>query len=205
MQARRHAGGVRRQRRFALQHGGRPDRGGATQARQRDHRQHRAGELISHRGGEPEAQGERRSHLCPLCRLCSGDQCTARRTCHVGARGLPERRGADAVGPAARARCRHPGAGRGAARRSDHRRIRLPGFRARQLVRRGRSGEDAEGNARPDRRLVRRRPEVKEAKEKLAAIGLYPSGLCGPDFGAFLHQQYEDYAEVIRSANIRAE
>jgi tripartite-type tricarboxylate transporter receptor subunit TctC len=47
--------------------------------------------------------------------------------------------------------------------------------------------------------------KVKEAKEKLAAIGLYPSGLCGPDFGAFLHQQYEDYAEVIRSANIRAE
>jgi tripartite-type tricarboxylate transporter receptor subunit TctC len=47
--------------------------------------------------------------------------------------------------------------------------------------------------------------KVKEAKEKLVSIGLYPSGVCGPEFGAFLRKQYEDYAEVIRAAQIHAD
>ena len=47
--------------------------------------------------------------------------------------------------------------------------------------------------------------KVKQVKDRLVAIGLYPSGLCGSQFGAFLRRQYEDYADVIRSANVRAE
>jgi tripartite-type tricarboxylate transporter receptor subunit TctC len=47
--------------------------------------------------------------------------------------------------------------------------------------------------------------KVRAAKEKLVSIGLYPSGVCGTQFGAFLRQQYEDYAELIRAAHIRAE
>jgi tripartite-type tricarboxylate transporter receptor subunit TctC len=38
---------------------------------------------------------------------------------------------------------------------------------------------------------------------KLSAQGLYPAGLCGADFRAYL--QYDEYGRVIREANIKAE
>jgi tripartite-type tricarboxylate transporter receptor subunit TctC len=40
---------------------------------------------------------------------------------------------------------------------------------------------------------------------RLAAIGLYPVGACGTDFGAHLRRQYEGYGRIIREANIKAE
>jgi tripartite-type tricarboxylate transporter receptor subunit TctC len=47
-----------------------------------------------------------------------------------------------------------------------------------------------------------RTPEVKA---KLSAQGYYPVGMCGKDFGALLHKQYDEYGRVIREANIKAE
>jgi tripartite-type tricarboxylate transporter receptor subunit TctC len=46
---------------------------------------------------------------------------------------------------------------------------------------------------------------VPEVKAKLAIQGLYPVGMCGADFGAYLHKQYDEYGRVIREANIKAE
>ena len=40
-------------------------------------------------------------------------------------------------------------------------------------------------------------------KSKLAPQGLYPVGLCGADFAAYLRKQHADYGRIIREANIR--
>jgi tripartite-type tricarboxylate transporter receptor subunit TctC len=47
--------------------------------------------------------------------------------------------------------------------------------------------------------------QVPEVKAKLVAQGLYPVGICGADFGAFVRKQYDDYGRAIREANIKAE
>ena len=44
-----------------------------------------------------------------------------------------------------------------------------------------------------------------DIKAKLAALGLFPNGTCGADFGAILHKDYEEYGRVIREANIKME
>ena len=44
-----------------------------------------------------------------------------------------------------------------------------------------------------------------ETKAKLAAQGLYPAGICGADFAAFLRAQHDLYGRVIREANIKAQ
>jgi tripartite-type tricarboxylate transporter receptor subunit TctC len=46
---------------------------------------------------------------------------------------------------------------------------------------------------------------VPEIAEKLAGQGIYPVGICGAEFGAFMRKQFEDYGRIIREANIRAE
>jgi tripartite-type tricarboxylate transporter receptor subunit TctC len=45
--------------------------------------------------------------------------------------------------------------------------------------------------------------QVPEVKAKLAVQGLYPAGICGADFGAFVRKQYDDYGRAIREANIK--
>jgi len=47
-----------------------------------------------------------------------------------------------------------------------------------------------------------RAPEVKA---KLVAQGFSPVAMCGAEFAALLHKQYEDYSRIIREANISAE
>jgi tripartite-type tricarboxylate transporter receptor subunit TctC len=47
--------------------------------------------------------------------------------------------------------------------------------------------------------------QVPEAKEKLAAQGLYPVAACGADFATHLRRQFDDYGRVIREANIKGE
>ncbi len=47
--------------------------------------------------------------------------------------------------------------------------------------------------------------QAPEIKTKLAAFGFYPSFLCGADFAAYVRRQYDEYGEIIRKANIRAE
>ncbi len=42
-------------------------------------------------------------------------------------------------------------------------------------------------------------------KAKLATLGLYPVGLCGDVFAAFLRAKYDEYAKIIRDANIKGE
>ena len=47
--------------------------------------------------------------------------------------------------------------------------------------------------------------KAPEVKEKLAVQELYPMGVCGADFAAFLRQQNEEYARVIKEANFKLE
>jgi tripartite-type tricarboxylate transporter receptor subunit TctC len=47
--------------------------------------------------------------------------------------------------------------------------------------------------------------KAADMKPKLAKQGLLPVGTCGADFGAYLRKQFEEYAQVIREANIKAE
>jgi tripartite-type tricarboxylate transporter receptor subunit TctC len=47
--------------------------------------------------------------------------------------------------------------------------------------------------------------KIPEIKAKFAVQGLYPVGICGADFGAFIRKQYDEYGRVIREANIKAE
>lgn len=47
--------------------------------------------------------------------------------------------------------------------------------------------------------------QAPDVQTKLAAQGLYPSGLCGADFGAHLRGQYEMYGKIIRDVNMKAE
>ncbi|HEY6259826.1 MAG TPA: tripartite tricarboxylate transporter substrate-binding protein [Xanthobacteraceae bacterium] len=42
-------------------------------------------------------------------------------------------------------------------------------------------------------------------REKLQVLEMYPVGACGADFGAHLRRQFDDYARVIREADIKAE
>lgn len=47
--------------------------------------------------------------------------------------------------------------------------------------------------------------KAPEVKEKLAAQELYPMGLCGADFAAFLQKQNEEYSRVIKETNFKLE
>ena len=46
---------------------------------------------------------------------------------------------------------------------------------------------------------------VPEVQAKLTALGYRPAPTCGADFRAFLRQQFDEYGEIIRSANIKAD
>ncbi len=45
--------------------------------------------------------------------------------------------------------------------------------------------------------------QAPDVKAKLALQGLYPVGLCGAAFGAFIRQRYDEYGEAIRVSNIK--
>jgi tripartite-type tricarboxylate transporter receptor subunit TctC len=47
--------------------------------------------------------------------------------------------------------------------------------------------------------------ETAAVREKLALQEMYPAGTCGADFAAYLRHQFDDYARVIREADIKAE
>jgi tripartite-type tricarboxylate transporter receptor subunit TctC len=47
--------------------------------------------------------------------------------------------------------------------------------------------------------------KAPDMKPKLAKQGLFPIGTCGAEFGAYMRKQFEEYAQVIREANIKAE
>ena len=47
--------------------------------------------------------------------------------------------------------------------------------------------------------------KVPDVQAKLAAQGLYPSGLCGVQFAAHLRQQYESLGKIIREVNMKAQ
>ena len=47
--------------------------------------------------------------------------------------------------------------------------------------------------------------KVPELQPKLAQQGLFPVGLCGAPFGDFMRRSAEDYARIIREANIKVE
>jgi tripartite-type tricarboxylate transporter receptor subunit TctC len=45
--------------------------------------------------------------------------------------------------------------------------------------------------------------QAAKVKAKFAELGFYPGGLCGADFAALLHKQYEEYGNIIRDANMK--
>jgi tripartite-type tricarboxylate transporter receptor subunit TctC len=45
--------------------------------------------------------------------------------------------------------------------------------------------------------------QAPKVKAKFAELGFYPGGLCGADFSALLHKQYEEYGRIIRDANMK--
>jgi tripartite-type tricarboxylate transporter receptor subunit TctC len=47
--------------------------------------------------------------------------------------------------------------------------------------------------------------QAPETRTKLVAQALYPVGMCGMDFAAFIRKQFDDYGRVIREANIKTE
>jgi tripartite-type tricarboxylate transporter receptor subunit TctC len=47
--------------------------------------------------------------------------------------------------------------------------------------------------------------QVPEVKAKLVAYALYPVAMCGDAFAAHMRKSYDEYARVIREANIHAE
>jgi tripartite-type tricarboxylate transporter receptor subunit TctC len=47
--------------------------------------------------------------------------------------------------------------------------------------------------------------QVPEIKTKLATQGLYPVGMCGADFAVYLRKQYDEYGQIIREANLKAD
>jgi tripartite-type tricarboxylate transporter receptor subunit TctC len=47
--------------------------------------------------------------------------------------------------------------------------------------------------------------QAPDVKSKLAVQELYPQGICGAEFGAFLRKQYDDYGRQIREANFKLE
>jgi tripartite-type tricarboxylate transporter receptor subunit TctC len=47
--------------------------------------------------------------------------------------------------------------------------------------------------------------QVPEVKTKLINLALYPVGICGADFAAYLHKQNEDYGRLIRDAKLKAQ
>jgi tripartite-type tricarboxylate transporter receptor subunit TctC len=44
-----------------------------------------------------------------------------------------------------------------------------------------------------------------QLRAKLVVQGLYPVGMCGAEFGAFIRKRYDEYGRVIRETNIKAE
>jgi tripartite-type tricarboxylate transporter receptor subunit TctC len=44
-----------------------------------------------------------------------------------------------------------------------------------------------------------------EVKSKLALQGLYPVGMCGDEFAAYVKKRFDDYGEMIRESNIKAQ
>jgi tripartite-type tricarboxylate transporter receptor subunit TctC len=47
--------------------------------------------------------------------------------------------------------------------------------------------------------------QAPEVKPKLVVQGLYPTGICGVEFAAYLRSQFDDLGRIIREANIKAE
>lgn len=47
--------------------------------------------------------------------------------------------------------------------------------------------------------------QSSEVRKKLEAVGLYPAVQCGKDFADFINSQSDDYAHIIRDANIKVE
>jgi len=44
-----------------------------------------------------------------------------------------------------------------------------------------------------------------EVKAKLALQGLYPVGMCGDEFAAYIRKRFDDYGEMIKESNIKAQ
>jgi len=44
--------------------------------------------------------------------------------------------------------------------------------------------------------------KAPDMKPKLAQQGLFPVGICGAQFGAYLQRMVDDYTRIIREANI---
>jgi tripartite-type tricarboxylate transporter receptor subunit TctC len=53
--------------------------------------------------------------------------------------------------------------------------------------------------------LIRAATNSPEGKSKANALGLYPTGICGAEYGAFLQKELEETGRVVREAGIKGE
>jgi len=44
-----------------------------------------------------------------------------------------------------------------------------------------------------------------EMKPRLAEQGLFPVGMCGAEWGAYIHKQFDEYSRIVRESNMKAE
>jgi tripartite-type tricarboxylate transporter receptor subunit TctC len=47
--------------------------------------------------------------------------------------------------------------------------------------------------------------QMPEVRKRLDVLGLYPVGICGAEYRAYMRKQYDIYGRVIREANIKAD
>jgi tripartite-type tricarboxylate transporter receptor subunit TctC len=53
--------------------------------------------------------------------------------------------------------------------------------------------------------LIKAAINSAEGRSKANALGLYPTGFCGAEYGAFLQKEFEETGRVVREAGIKAE
>jgi len=47
--------------------------------------------------------------------------------------------------------------------------------------------------------------QAPAVKARLDVLGLSPKSMCGPEFGAYMRSQRDEYARILRDANIKGE
>ena len=153
------------------------------------------------------ARGQRHDDLRSLHRQRAGRDGGDGAARDLGVCRLCGRFGERQGGQASRAGRRHDEADRATAGCADLRRIRIQEPGSRQLVRHRRAGATRRRKSLSLRfagwlKAALQDPEVKA---KLALQGLYPVGMCGDEFAAYVRKRFDDYGEMIRESNIKAQ
>jgi tripartite-type tricarboxylate transporter receptor subunit TctC len=53
--------------------------------------------------------------------------------------------------------------------------------------------------------LIKAATNSPEGKAKANALGFYPTGMCGAEYGAFLQKEFEETGRLVRESGIKLE